>query len=158
MKPNVLPWSGGHEFKPQQGWTWGAWYFCPKLYLNQAFHITFSNHSAISNISLPDIHVQTGKLSLCMISCLFKGGTIQIKLSLAYNQDTTAGNSHNVQTSILPLCMFSGLLKESGNANRWTIAYPRMKTPLNGYLRFKQCFGRLRCYQNNHLRIHASFI
>ena len=32
---NVLSWSGGHEFKPQSGWTWGAWYFCPKSYLIQ---------------------------------------------------------------------------------------------------------------------------
>ena len=34
---NVLSWSGGHEFKPQLGWTWGAWYFCPKSYLNQTY-------------------------------------------------------------------------------------------------------------------------
>ena len=32
---NVLSWSGGHEFEPQLRWTWGAWYFCPKSYLNQ---------------------------------------------------------------------------------------------------------------------------
>ena len=32
---NVLSWSGGHEFEPQSGGTWGAWYFCPKSYLNQ---------------------------------------------------------------------------------------------------------------------------
>ena len=25
---NVLSWSGGHEFEPWLGWTWGAWYFC----------------------------------------------------------------------------------------------------------------------------------
>ena len=31
----VLSWSGGHEFEPRSGRTWGAWYFCPKLYLNQ---------------------------------------------------------------------------------------------------------------------------
>ena len=34
---NVLSWSGGHEFKPQPGWTWGAWYFCPKWCLNQTY-------------------------------------------------------------------------------------------------------------------------
>ena len=32
---NVLSWSGGHEFEPRSGRTWGAWYFCPKSYLNQ---------------------------------------------------------------------------------------------------------------------------
>ena len=31
---NVLSWSGGHEFEPRSGRTWGAWYFCPKSYLN----------------------------------------------------------------------------------------------------------------------------
>ena len=34
---NVLSWSGGHEFKPRPGWTWCAWYFCPKSYLNQTY-------------------------------------------------------------------------------------------------------------------------
>ena len=32
---NVLSWSGDHEFEPQSGWTLGAWYLCPKSYLNQ---------------------------------------------------------------------------------------------------------------------------
>ena len=32
---NVLSWSGGHESEPWSGRTWGAWYFCPKQYLNQ---------------------------------------------------------------------------------------------------------------------------
>ena len=32
---NVLSWSWGHEFEPWSGRTWCAWYFCPKLYLNQ---------------------------------------------------------------------------------------------------------------------------
>ena len=32
---NVLSWSGGHEFEPWLGRTWGALYFCPKSYLNQ---------------------------------------------------------------------------------------------------------------------------
>ena len=32
---NVLPWSGGHEFEPRSGRTLGAWYFCPKSYLNK---------------------------------------------------------------------------------------------------------------------------
>ena len=36
---NVLSWSGGHEFKPKSGWTWGAWYFCLKLYLNQKYTV-----------------------------------------------------------------------------------------------------------------------
>ena len=36
---NILSWSGGHEFKPRPGWTWGAWYFCPKSYLNQTHHL-----------------------------------------------------------------------------------------------------------------------
>ena len=31
----VLSWAGGHEFEPRSGQTWGAWYFCPKSYLNQ---------------------------------------------------------------------------------------------------------------------------
>ena len=35
---DVLSWSGGHEFKPQKGWTWDAWYFCPKSYLNQTYN------------------------------------------------------------------------------------------------------------------------
>ena len=34
---NVLSWSGGHEFEPWSGRTWDAWYFCPKLYLNQKY-------------------------------------------------------------------------------------------------------------------------
>ena len=34
---NVLSWSGGHEFEPQSGRTWGAWYFCRKSYLNQKY-------------------------------------------------------------------------------------------------------------------------
>ena len=34
----VLSWSGGHEFEPHEGRTWGAWYFCPKSYLNQKCH------------------------------------------------------------------------------------------------------------------------
>ena len=34
---NVVSWSGGHEFEPQSGRTWGAWYFCPKWYLNQIY-------------------------------------------------------------------------------------------------------------------------
>ena len=32
---NVLSWSGGREFEPRLGRTWGAWYFCPKSYLHQ---------------------------------------------------------------------------------------------------------------------------
>ena len=32
---NVLSWSGGYEFEPRSGQTWGAWYFRSKLYLNQ---------------------------------------------------------------------------------------------------------------------------
>ena len=32
---NVWSWSGGHEFEPCSGRTWGAWYFCLKSYLNQ---------------------------------------------------------------------------------------------------------------------------
>ena len=46
----VLSWSGGHEFDPRAGRTWGAWYFCPKSYLNQHnilqednFDIVYSN-------------------------------------------------------------------------------------------------------------------
>ena len=37
----VLSRSGGHEFEPQSGQTGGAWYFCPKSYLNQKdqFHL-----------------------------------------------------------------------------------------------------------------------
>ena len=34
---NVLSWSGGHEFEPRSGRTWGAWYFCPKPYFNQTY-------------------------------------------------------------------------------------------------------------------------
>ena len=34
---NVRSWSRGHEFKPRLGWTWGAWYFCPKSYLYQTY-------------------------------------------------------------------------------------------------------------------------
>ena len=34
---NVLSWSGGHEFEPRSGRTWGAWYFCPKSYLDQTY-------------------------------------------------------------------------------------------------------------------------
>ena len=37
---NVLSWSGGHEFEPRSDRTWGAWYFCPKSYLNQNLIIT----------------------------------------------------------------------------------------------------------------------
>ena len=40
---NVLSWSGGHEFKPWLGQTLGAWYFCPKSYLNQNIRITLHN-------------------------------------------------------------------------------------------------------------------
>ena len=36
---NVLSWFGGYEFKPRPGWTWGAWYFCPKSYLNQTYNL-----------------------------------------------------------------------------------------------------------------------
>ena len=36
---NVLSWAGGHEFEPRSGRTWGAWYFCPKSYLNQVISI-----------------------------------------------------------------------------------------------------------------------
>ena len=32
---NVLSWSIGQAFEPQSGRTWGAWYLCPKSYLNQ---------------------------------------------------------------------------------------------------------------------------
>ena len=35
---NVLSWSGGHEFEPRSGQTWGTIYykyFCPKSYFNQ---------------------------------------------------------------------------------------------------------------------------
>ena len=32
---NVVSWSGGHESESQSGRNWGAWYFCPKSYLNQ---------------------------------------------------------------------------------------------------------------------------
>ena len=35
----VRSWSGGHEFEPPSGWTWGAWYFCPKSYLNQKYRL-----------------------------------------------------------------------------------------------------------------------
>ena len=38
---NVLSWSGGHEFETCLGRTWGAWYFCPKSYLNQNMHKWF---------------------------------------------------------------------------------------------------------------------
>ena len=33
----ALSWSGGHEFEPWLGWTWGAWYFCSKSYSNQKY-------------------------------------------------------------------------------------------------------------------------
>ena len=36
---SVLSWSGGHEFEPQLDRTWGAWYLCPKLYLNKRYHV-----------------------------------------------------------------------------------------------------------------------
>ena len=32
---NVLVWSGGYEFEPLSGRTWGAWCLCPKSLLNQ---------------------------------------------------------------------------------------------------------------------------
>ena len=34
---NVLSRSGGHVFEARSGRTWGAWYFCPKSYLNQKY-------------------------------------------------------------------------------------------------------------------------
>ena len=34
---NVLSWSGGHEFEPWSGRTWGTLYFCPKSYSNQTY-------------------------------------------------------------------------------------------------------------------------
>ena len=36
---SVLSWSGVHAFEPWSGRTWGAWYFCPKSYLNQTYFI-----------------------------------------------------------------------------------------------------------------------
>ena len=32
---DILSCSGGHEFEPRSDRTWGAWYICPKSYLNQ---------------------------------------------------------------------------------------------------------------------------
>ena len=37
---NVLSWSRGHEFEPRSGRTCGAWYFCPKSYLNQNINVS----------------------------------------------------------------------------------------------------------------------
>ena len=46
---NVLSWSGGHEFEPWLGRTWGAWYFCPKSYLNQGYSWCNSSTLFIKN-------------------------------------------------------------------------------------------------------------
>ena len=31
-------------FKPRSGWTWGAWYFCFKSYLNQKHMVAYGTH------------------------------------------------------------------------------------------------------------------
>ena len=52
---NVLSWSGGHEFETRSGQSWGAWYFCPKLYLNQkcwSDELSWPRRSALSDIVL----------------------------------------------------------------------------------------------------------
>ena len=45
--------------KPRSGRTWGAWYFCPKSYLNQKYHI---------------VHVfQANSLYKCVLSAELQG-------------------------------------------------------------------------------------
>ena len=46
----VLTWSGGHEFEPRSGWTWYAWYFCPKSYLNQNYSYCCHWNSITRNV------------------------------------------------------------------------------------------------------------
>ena len=74
---NVLSWSGGHEFEPRSGWTWGAWYFSPKSYLNQ-------------NISFPEV-----------VSYLFK---ILIQTQYSFSKLATLHKSHNIKTQHCDLC------------------------------------------------------
>ena len=49
---NVLSWSGGHEFEPWSGRTWGAWYFCRKSYLNQIYNQSKFNSIYLQNCSI----------------------------------------------------------------------------------------------------------
>ena len=75
---NVLSWSGGHEFEPRSGQTWGAWYFCPTLYLNQ--NIYFSCTLGITQMvkcSASLEHLQTYKnvqvwfIYICLQRCFW---------------------------------------------------------------------------------------
>ena len=56
----VLSWSEGHEFEPQSGQTWDAWYFCTKSYLNQkilTYSLYHSHRSRLSKLATY-VHVQ----------------------------------------------------------------------------------------------------
>ena len=106
---NVLSWSGGHEFKRQPGWTWGAWYFCPKSYLNQTYLCLQSLQQPVPlELMQKETHWQVGLQSL-------------LAESTCVNQDVHQASWHCLNSKLVNTVHSSPYLMQStmGSCYEW---------------------------------------